>query len=112
MPSFRTELDRLLRRADMSALRYAKALGHTGNGAVSAVLKGERPVPLDSLDTWLDALPGITPPERERLFYQALQDYGAAPVQALVREVHELRRELSELRQLVEERLGPPPAAT
>ena len=73
----------------LSGAEIARRMGHASNGLVSQIIRGERPIPLDKLDAWTNAL-GLEGDDAAEFRRLAL----AAQAPALAAEMGSLRARL------------------
>ncbi len=79
----------VMARKKLTQLEVGQRLGHQRNGSVRGVIKALRPLPLDAIGDWANAL--RLSPEEARIFRRlALRSYGPPYVQGLVDEIDAL----------------------
>lgn len=80
-------------RRGLKHLEVGRRLGHTRNGTVSGVIRGERPVPLEHLEEWVKALELVA--DEARTFRRlAIRSYAPKYVQDLVDELDTLKEKV------------------
>lgn len=90
----------------LSQLELSKRLGHSNNGLVSRVVRGDRPVPLEDIELWAKAL-RLEGDVRERFIRDAEDQHTPPRILKNIREIESRVASMSSLAKTLMRRVYP-----